>query len=74
MQDPYPAVDAAAGGSVSDFVVARKLAEDFEENESDETTMAPAETLELTKRSISEDIMVFTRAGSYHLIENRLNK
>lgn len=73
LQNPYPAVNPEAGGSVFDVIAGRKIAEDSEDSEPDETTTLLPDH-ELMRRSLSEDIIVFTRRGFYRLIENRLNK
>lgn len=67
-------MNPSAGGNVLDVIAARKLAEDIEEIESDETTTILPDDHEIMRRSLNEDAMVVTRRGSYRLIENRLNK
>jgi hypothetical protein len=57
-------------GTVDD-VVARKLDPDGTE---DETTLQPEKEIkDVTKRSLDDDKIVFTRCGVYRMIESRLN-
>jgi hypothetical protein len=71
LNDPYPSVDPTADRDPND-AIARNLNSDGDESSAEITTEIPIDQHEISRRSVNNDAMVFTRKGAYKLIESRL--